>query len=56
MPEDFHTLIGPRSEPRTGWCWAEANPSQIMQTLEDRTALFIPFCNDASVLAVDTMA
>ena len=32
MPEHFHALI---------WPTAEANPSQIMQKLEDRTALFI---------------
>jgi len=32
MPEHFHALI---------WPAAEANPSQIMQKLEDRTALFI---------------
>lgn len=32
MPEHFHSLI---------WPAAEANPSQIMQKLEDRTALFI---------------
>jgi putative transposase len=32
MPEHFHALI---------WPTAEANPSVIMQKLEDRTALFI---------------
>jgi len=32
MPEHFHALI---------WPTAEASPSQIMQKLEDRTALFI---------------
>jgi REP element-mobilizing transposase RayT len=46
MPEDIHALIGPTPE---------ANPSRIMQKLEDRTTLFILFWNDASVLAVDTV-
>ena len=46
MPEHFHALIGPTPE---------ANPPEIMQKLEDRTALFILFWNDASVLAVDTV-
>jgi REP element-mobilizing transposase RayT len=32
MPEHFHALI---------WPTGQANPSQIMQKLEDRTALFI---------------
>ena len=32
MPEHFHLLIGPPVDP---------NPSQILQKLEDRTALFI---------------
>src|SRR5208283_4061953 len=32
MPEHFHALI---------WPTAQANPSAIMQKLEDRTALFI---------------
>ena len=32
MPEHFHALI---------WPTAQANPSQIVQKLEDRTALFI---------------
>jgi REP element-mobilizing transposase RayT len=32
MPEHFHALI---------WPSEEANPSQMMQKLEDRTALFI---------------
>jgi len=32
MPEHFHALL---------WPSTEANPSQIMQKLEDRTALFI---------------
>ena len=55
IPEHFHALIGPRPEPRTRWYWAEVNPSQIMQKLGDRTALFILFWNDASVLAMDTV-
>jgi len=55
MPGDFHALIGSRPEPRTRWYWAEANPSQTMQRLEDRTALFILFWNYASVLAMDTV-
>jgi REP element-mobilizing transposase RayT len=46
MPEHFHAVIGPTPE---------ANPSQIMQRLEDRTALFILFWNDASVLAMDAV-
>lgn len=33
MPEHFHTLI---------WPAGEVNPSQIMQRLEDRTALLMP--------------
>jgi hypothetical protein len=41
MPEHFHALIWPAAEPRTRWYWAEANPSEIMQKLEDRTALFM---------------
>ena len=32
MPEHFHMLI---------WPTAQANPSQVVQKLEDRTALFI---------------
>ena len=32
MPEHFHLLIWPSAEP---------NPSQILQKLEDRTAIFI---------------
>ncbi len=32
MPEHFHLLIWPSANP---------NPSQILQKLEDRTALFI---------------
>ena len=55
IPEHFHALIGPRPEPRIRWYWAEVNPSQIMQKLGDRTALFILFWNDASVLAMDTV-
>ncbi|MGA9056404.1 MAG: hypothetical protein WB763_07820 [Terriglobia bacterium] len=55
MPEDIHALIGPRPEPRTRWYWAEANPSQIVQKLERRTALFFLFWNDASVLAMDAV-
>jgi hypothetical protein len=55
MPEHLHTRIWPRPEPRTKWYWAEANPSQTMQRLEERTALFISFCNDASALAIDTV-
>ena len=46
MPEHFHALIGPMPE---------ANPSQIMQKVEDRTALFILFWNHTSVLAMDTV-
>ncbi|MGA2607674.1 MAG: hypothetical protein ABSH01_09480 [Terriglobia bacterium] len=56
MAEHFHAPIGPRPEPRTRWYWAEVSPSEIMQKLEDRTAFFIVFWSDASVLAMDTMA
>jgi hypothetical protein len=55
MPEEFYAPIGPRPEPRTRCCWAEAYPLQIMQELQDRTALFILFWNHASALAMDTV-
>jgi hypothetical protein len=52
MPEHFHALIGPTQEARRTWYWVEANPSQIVQKLEDRTALFMLLWNDAWVLAI----
>jgi hypothetical protein len=39
---------------RTRWPRPAPNPWQIMQKLEDRTALFILLWNDASVVAMDT--
>jgi hypothetical protein len=55
MLEDFHALIGSRPERRTRWYRPGVNPSQFMQKLEDRSALFILFWSDASALAMDTV-